>query len=338
MIFNTYQKEIIIIEQLIWHLGNITYSEKIVGIFISRNIFEKVYDQLSKQSVNEKIVKISLWFMANILKFRIFTDNEVVEKCVNMFILFLKANDEEIINDCMWGLSYASETEIKKVIECMVNQRLCEYIFNLNLLGRENLILPVIRIAGNLSSNDNQVAESIIEQGCLSFFDRFITNRSSQVRREVLWAVSNVAAGATNTQINRIIKSNLLPKIFSLVKDVDYEVTVEAMWTIGNLIDCSSLENLVKLIEANILEPILFIFVNCLDSKILILALNALERFFEHGKNSRINKFVKFFIQKGGMDIIENLTCHKNEMISALVSNLLDKYLNSYDSTMDHSG
>ena len=75
-------------------------------------------------------------------------------------------------------------------------------IFSLNLHARENVILHIIRIAGNLSLNDCKIAESLIEQGCL---DPFICNRSCQVHREVLRVMSNLAGCGTHSQISRII-------------------------------------------------------------------------------------------------------------------------------------
>ena len=71
-----------------------------------------------------------------------------------------------------------------------------------------------------------------------------------------------------------------------------------------------------------------------MDSYILILSLNALNCLFEHGKYSgyvhNYNPFVKLFIEKGGLEIIEKLQYHKNEKIDALVSNLIDNFLSDF--------
>ncbi len=339
MIFDKFDEEIVIIEQLIWHLGNILTSEKLVQVVIDKNLFDRVYDLLNRQKINEKIVKISTWFIANILKFKMFEKKEVIEKCVYMLVLFIKTDDEELINECMWGLSHATETEDKKLIEYMIKERLCEYIYSLNIGARENLILPAIRITGNLCSNETTMVDRLIEQGSLKFLEQFVIHKNNQTRKEALWAFSNIAGN--DSQITQIFKTNLIPKIFHLVKDNDYEVTKEAIWAIGNLINSSNFENCVKLIDANVLDPILYLLSNFMDSYTVILTLNTIEILFEHGKYSsyvhEFNPFVKLFVEKGGLEAIDQLQYHKNEKIFAMVSNLIDNYFSNYIENKDNN-
>lgn len=333
MIFNNYEKEVRIIEQLIWHLGNVLGSRDITDIIIENKIFDKVYDLLNRQAINEKIVKISVWFIANVAKLKLFDNQIVLDKCVQILMLFIKTDDIELLSDCLWGLSYVSETENKELIEYMISERLSEYLFMLNLDGRDNLILPVIRVTGNLLSNESNYVDTLIKQGCIKYLDQFISHQNNQIRRESLWAISNIAGG-TNSQLSALLQSNIIQKIFSLVKDPDSDVVNEVMWCIGNILNSSNIENCVKLVDMNVFEPILYILSNFLNPATLILCISALSKLLEHGKYSGYhhdyNPFVKIFSEKGGLEIIDKLQYHKNEKIYALVSNLLDNYFSDF--------
>ncbi len=320
-------------------MGNILDSKEIAVEMIKRNIFDKVYNILDKQHINEKIVKISTWFITNLLKFGIFDYPAVFEKCVEILLLFIKTEDEELINDCLWGLSYASETDNIKLVDFLIKERLCEYLYNLSIGARENIIIPIIRITGNLSSNDDAKVDKLIDQGCLNFLGKSIFHKNSQIRKESLWAISNIIGN--DSQINKIFAVNIIPNIFYSVKDPDYEVMTEAIWVIGNLINTSNLENCVKLIDANVLDPIIYLLSNYMDSYTLILTLNTIDKLFEHGKYTRhvheYNPFVKLFVEKGGLESIERLQAHKSEKIYALVSNLIDNYFSDFIKKMDNT-
>ena len=304
---------------------------------IQRNIFDKIYNILERQHINEKIVKISTWFITNMLKFQIFEYTAIFEKCVEILLLFIKTEDEEIINDCLWGLSYASETDNINLVDFLIKERLCEYLYNLSIISRENIILPIIRITGNLSSNEDAKVDKLIDQGCIKFLGKNVFHKNHQIRKESLWAISNIIGN--DSQINKIFTANLIPNIFYSVRDPDYEVMTEAIWVIGNLINTSNLENCVKLIDANVLDPILYLLSNYMDSYTLILTLNTIEKLLEHGKYARhvheYNPFVKLFVEKGGLESIEKLQSHKNEKIYALVSNLIDNYFSDFIKNME---
>ena len=129
-IFELYEeKNQIIVEQLVWHLGNLSADNYMTReAIIQIGLYDKIYKLLRSDRVFEGFVVNAVWFFTTCLKSRPEMKEESVHKAVDIAILFVKTNDEEITSDSLWAISYASESNYSSVVKKIVESNICEYL------------------------------------------------------------------------------------------------------------------------------------------------------------------------------------------------------------------
>jgi importin subunit alpha-1 len=331
MILDEYEKRNqIIIENLVLHLGNnimTDYNSR--KLLINSGIHDRIAQIVSGERIHEGVVKNSVWYLGLALKYKPEMDEQRISKALEVCLKFLESEDPEVENDALWGLCNASETDFDSILELYVTSNVCGYIVNSDRLRQKTLVIPVVRLFGNLLSNEPRIVDYLIAVGCIPFLQKFLYHKSSNVRKETLWAISNIGAG-TLDQIKDVIQADIVPTVLSLFKDEDIETVREAVYTISNLINGGNFETCSKLVDSGMLPAILYILRSTKNPEILKLALASLDVFFRHGTNhnymSEDNPFVRLFEEQGGPELLEHLQFYKNDDIFELVEELLSKF------------
>ena len=57
------------------------------------------------------------------------------------------------------------------------------------------MLVPILRIFGNLVTGTDEQTDSVIESGCIDRFFEVLKHEKKPVRREVCWTLSNITAG-----------------------------------------------------------------------------------------------------------------------------------------------
>lgn len=144
-------------------------------------------------------------------------------KVVQFFILNL--NHEEVLNNCMWSLSYFSDGDDKQ-IRAVLDLGVTEYVIALLGSDKPQVVAPALRTAGNLVTGGDNLTEIVVNQGIIPHLARLLTDQRKSFRKEACWAISNIFAGSP-TQIqaifvynNREIIKNLINMVYTDVPDV----------------------------------------------------------------------------------------------------------------------
>lgn len=66
------------------------------------------------------------------------------------------------------------------------------------------LLIPSIRILGNISTGSVEQANELLNYGVLSSLERVLDHHKKVVRREACWVLSNLTAGSKN-QVESIL-------------------------------------------------------------------------------------------------------------------------------------
>lgn len=329
LIINEYEKKNqIILDTLINHLGNhATDDAHSRDQLIKFGIHDRIVKILSSDRIHEGVVKTGIWYIGLCLKHRPQMDEERLISSLEVCFKFLESEDKEVENDAIWGISYGSETEHNSIIKLFINSNLCPYLICSENMKNKNYIVPIIRIFGNLLSDEPEVTDYLLSIDVISLLTKFLTHKFSSVRKEVLWAISNICAGNLN-HLKSILNSGIIKSILFLFKDEEHETVREAIYCISNLINGGNLDICMQLVEFGVIPAIMYILRNKKHPDLLELALMSVYVFLEHGRSymAEENPFVKVFVEQEGDQVLEHLQFYKNDTIFGLVEKILNNF------------
>jgi hypothetical protein len=65
------------------------------------------------------------------------------------------------------------------------------------------MLVPILRIFGNLVTGTDVQTDKVIDSGCIEKFFQVLHHEKKPVRREVCWTLSNITAG-NSEQIKKV--------------------------------------------------------------------------------------------------------------------------------------
>jgi importin subunit alpha-6/7 len=74
-----------------------------------------------------------------------------------------------------------------------------------------NLVVPSLRILGNISTGTTSQTESLLLSNALPELEKLLSHPKKKIRRETCWVLSNIAAGSKE-QVEALLKLNSLVK------------------------------------------------------------------------------------------------------------------------------
>ncbi|KAI6170912.1 Importin subunit alpha-2-like protein [Aphelenchoides bicaudatus] len=128
-----------------------------------------------------------------------------------------------------------------------------------DLLTHENKDIQegVLKITGNVVAGSNDQTNKLLNQGLFPILVTLMNNQLDVKNKAlVVRCLSNIAAGGCK-EVQMILSSKAMePFIAALNSKEDPDLTVECLWTISNLLECATNEQLAELLEYDIMQAI----------------------------------------------------------------------------------
>jgi importin subunit alpha-1 len=242
-------------------------------------------------------------------------------------------NDEDVIVDACWALSYISDGTTEK-IDAIVASGVCQRLVELLTSKSEAVQTPALRAVGNIVTGTDQQTQVVINLGVLQCLSQLLGSRKVSLVKETCWTISNITAGVPQ-QIQAVIEANLFPQLIHLLQSGDFEVKKEAAWAVSNATSGGNPDQIRYLVHQGCIKPFCDLLAER-DHNLVVVALDCLENILKVGKGdmqdgNEENPFAVAIEESGGIEKIEDLTVHKEMEVCQKATKIIDEYFGSED-------
>ena len=320
-------------EQAVWALGNIAGdSPKCRDLVLAQNALHPLLEQLNEHS-KLTMLRNATWTLSNFCRGKPQPQFELLRDALPALARLVHSNDEEVLTDACWALSYLSDgtnDKIQAVIEAGVCRRLVE------LLGSKcpSVLIPALRTVGNIVTGDDYQTQIVINCRALPSLLALLTaDHKKSIKKEACWTISNITAG-NKDQIQAIVENNIVPPLVYLLAHAEFDIKKEAAWAISNATSGGTHQQIKYLVEQGCIKPLCDLIV-CSDARIVTVALEGLENILKVGEVDRMdgqpNQYAQFIDEAEGLEKIENLQNHNNNEIYEKAMKILEEYFGLED-------
>eukprot|EP00898_Chlorokybus_atmophyticus_P004637 jgi/Chlat1/5174/Chrsp33S05153 len=323
-------------EQAVWALGNIAGdSPKCRDLVLSHGALQPLLSQLSE---NSKITMLrnATWTLSNFCRGKPQPSFEQSKPALPALKWLIESNDEEVLTDACWALSYLSDgtnDKIQAVIEAGVTRRLVELLSHHSAA----VLIPALRTVGNIVTGDDVQTQIVINCNALPSLHNLLTmNHKKSIKKEACWTISNITAG-NKDQIQAVIEANIIPPLVHLLATAEFDIKKEAAWAISNATSGGTPDQIKYLVSQACIKPLCDLL-TCSDARIVTVALEGLENILKVGEHDKeqgmtggINLYAQWVDEAEGLEKIEQLQNHSNNDIYEKAVKILEVYFGLED-------
>ncbi|CAH2068750.1 unnamed protein product [Thlaspi arvense] len=219
--------------QAVWALGNVAGdSPSCRDLVLSHGALMPLLAQLNERS-KLSMLRNATWTLSNFCRGKPPTPFEEVRPALPILQQLIHLNDEEVLTDACWALSYLSDGPNDK-IQAVIEASVCPRLVELLLHPSPTVLIPALRTVGNIVTGDDTQTQFVIDNGVLPCLYQLLNqNHKKSIKKEACWTVSNITAG-TRSQIQAVIQANIILPLVHLLENAEFDIKKEAAWAISN--------------------------------------------------------------------------------------------------------
>ncbi|EOY06648.1 Importin alpha isoform 2 [Theobroma cacao] len=318
-------------EQAVWALGNVAGdSPRCRDLVLSHGALMPLLAQLNEHA-KLSMLRNATWTLSNFCRGKPQPPFDQVRPALPALERLVHSNDEEVLTDTCWALSYLSDgtnDKIQAVIEVGVCPRLVELLLS---NPSPSVLIPALRTVGNIVTGDDLQTQCIIDHGALACLLSLLThNHKKSIKKEACWTISNITAG-NKEQIQAVINAGIIEPLVNLLQNAEFDIKKEAAWAISNATSGGAHQQIKYLISQECIKPLCDLL-TCPDPRIITVCLEGLENILKVGEAEKVagvkdfNFCARMIEDAEGLEKIENLQSHDNNEIYEKAVKILETY------------
>jgi hypothetical protein len=231
--------------------------------------------------------------------------------------LLLPAQDDDVLTDACWALSYLSDGPNEK-IQAVIEAGVCRRLVELLMHASPAVQTPALRTVGNIVTGDDLQTQIIINFSALPCLLTLLGSPKKGIRKEACWTISNITAG-NRDQIQAVIDANVVPPLVNLLANAEFDIKKEAAWAVSNATSGGTPDQIKFLVQQGCIPPLCELL-GVQDYKIVNVALEGLENILKVGladsqASGQPNFMAQVIAEVDGLTKIEGLQQHETEAI-----------------------
>eukprot|EP00301_Raphidiophrys_heterophryoidea_P025238 c8426_g1_i1.p1 GENE.c8426_g1_i1~~c8426_g1_i1.p1 ORF type:complete len:552 (-),score=126.92 c8426_g1_i1:1835-3490(-) len=321
-------------EQAVWALGNIAGdSAECRDLVLGQGALLPLLHLLN-ESTKISMLRNATWTLSNFCRGKPQPDFSVVIDALPTLARLVYSNDEEVLTDACWALSYLSDGPNDK-IQAVIDSGVCPRLVELLMHTISSVQTPCLRTIGNIVTGDDSQTQAAIDASVLPCLLGLLSHPKRSIRKEACWTISNITAGSKD-QIQAIISANIFQPLIALLGNAEYEIRKEAAWGLSNATSGGTTDQIRYLVSLGCIRPLCDLLV-AQESRILNVALEGLENILRAGEEVRMqenldtNPYTEYIEAADGLDKIEALQNHSNKEIYQKAHAILETYCEQND-------
>ncbi|KAH7866499.1 hypothetical protein Vadar_021214 [Vaccinium darrowii] len=269
-------------EQAVWALGNVAGdSAKCRDIVLGHGALLPLLAQLNEHT-KPSMIRNATWTLSNFCRGKPQAAFDQIKPALPALQRLIHSNDEEVLTDACWALSYLSDGTNDK-IQAVIDSGVCPRLVELLLHHSSSVVIPALRTVGNIVTGDDMQTQCIINHQALPCLMNLLTgNYKKSIKKEACWTISNITAGKKE-QIQAVIEANIIGPLVHLLQNAEFEIKKEAAWAISNATSGGSHEQIKYLVSQACIKPLCDLLV-CPDPRIITVCLEGLENILKVGE------------------------------------------------------
>ncbi|XP_047044607.1 importin subunit alpha-1b [Lolium rigidum] len=317
-------------EQAVWALGNVAGdSPKCRDLVLGSGGLYPLLQQLNEHA-KLSMLRNATWTLSNFCRGKPQPNFEQVKPALSALQRLIHSQDEEVLTDACWALSYLSDgtnDKIQSVIDSGVFPRLVELLTH----PSASVLIPALRTVGNIVTGDDLQTQCVIDHQALPcLLNLLTTNHKKSIKKEACWTISNITAG-NRDQIQAVINANIIAPLVHLLQGAEFDIKKEAAWAISNATSGGTHDQIKFLVAQGCIKPLCDLLI-CPDPRIVTVCLEGLENILKVGEAEKnlgagdVNNYAQMIDDAEGLEKIENLQSHDNTEIYEKAVKMLESY------------
>eukprot|EP00310_Coccolithus_braarudii_P014633 CAMPEP_0183342072 /NCGR_PEP_ID=MMETSP0164_2-20130417/8233_1 /TAXON_ID=221442 /ORGANISM="Coccolithus pelagicus ssp braarudi, Strain PLY182g" /LENGTH=546 /DNA_ID=CAMNT_0025512555 /DNA_START=58 /DNA_END=1698 /DNA_ORIENTATION=+ len=325
-------------EQAIWALGNIAgdcpqFRDMVIAECGIQPLLEIIAE--CAQSGLMSVLRNATWVLSNLMRGKPAPRNDLVAPAVPTLINLLSIEDEEVLTDTCWALSYLSDGD-NASIDLVASTGAVSLLMPRMQYCSEKVATPALRTMCNILTGSDDATQSVLDAKFLQFVPAVLGASKSRIRKEACWALSNIAAGSP-AQVKALMEATgVMQLVIERLGEDEFEVKKEAAWAIANVFHAFRADKTAlhasyvqACVQYGVITPLVALLdVN--DTAVQKLVLDAVFNMLAAGEmmatKGGANPFLIPFDEAGGIDKLEALQTHDNTEVYNKAVEVLDAY------------